>query len=108
MDLIFNEDTKQFELAKQPYKTVEIRCETEEDYNDFEKILNLSQPRKPIESDEQVIRYVQTYECPNCGKAFTGKGILNYCYYCGQKLVHGKIKRLRGLKEDWRMKINDT
>lgn len=26
MDLIFNEDTKQFELAKQPYKTVEIRC----------------------------------------------------------------------------------
>lgn len=27
MDLIFNEDTKQFELAKQPYKTVEIRCE---------------------------------------------------------------------------------
>lgn len=38
MDLIFNEDTKQFELAKQPYKTVEIRCETEEDYNDFEKI----------------------------------------------------------------------
>lgn len=86
MDLIFNEDTKQFELAKQPYKTVEIRCETEEDYNDFEKILNLSQPRKPIKSDEQVIRYVQTYECPNCGKAFTGKGISNYCYHCGQKL----------------------
>lgn len=92
MDLIFNEDTKQFELAKQPYKTVEIRCETEEDYNDFEKILNLSQPRKPISIDQQVIRYAQTYECPNCreawnfGKGFTGKGILNYCYYCGQKL----------------------
>lgn len=74
------------ELAKQPYKTVEIRCETKEDYNDFEKILDLSQPRKPIKSDEQVIRYVQTYECPNCGKAFTGKGISNYCYHCGQKL----------------------
>lgn len=29
MDLIFNEDTKQFELAKQPYKTVEIRCDKE-------------------------------------------------------------------------------
>lgn len=27
MDLIFNEDTKQFELAKQPYKTVEIMLE---------------------------------------------------------------------------------
>lgn len=30
--------------------------------------------------------YEQTYECPNCGKAFTRKYILNYCYYCGQKL----------------------
>lgn len=26
MDLIFNEDTKQFELAKQPYKTVYPLC----------------------------------------------------------------------------------
>jgi ABC-type ATPase with predicted acetyltransferase domain len=82
---MFNEETEKFELVKQPYKTVEIRCETEEDYNDFEKILDLSQPRKPILSKEQVVRYVQTYECPNCGRKFTGN-LMNYCYNCGQKL----------------------
>lgn len=63
-----------------------ISCNEKLRMKNFEKILDLSQPRKPIKSDEQVIRYVQTYECPNYGKAFTGKYILNYCYYCGQKL----------------------
>ena len=51
----------EFEPVKQPFKVVEIRCETEKDYNDFEKIVALSQPRKPILADEQV-RYVTTYE----------------------------------------------
>lgn len=41
-------------------------------------------PKKPILSDEQVIRYVQTYKCPFCLKTFTGKGVSNYCYHCGQ------------------------
>nr|UVY36820.1 MAG: hypothetical protein [Bacteriophage sp.]UWG16619.1 MAG: hypothetical protein [Bacteriophage sp.] len=75
----------EFEPVKQPFKVVEIRCETEKDYNDFEKIVALSQPRKPILADEQV-RYVTTYECPNCGRQFVGNGLLNYCYNCGQKL----------------------
>ena len=57
----------------------------EKDYNDFEKIIALNQPKKPVKSDKQVIRYVQTYECPNCGRKFTGN-IMNYCYHCGQKL----------------------
>lgn len=51
--------------------------------------LTESQPRKSIlvdEVDEQVIRYVTTYECPNCGKHLVGNGLLNYCYNCGQKL----------------------
>lgn len=86
MNIMFNEETEKFELVKQPYKTVEIRCETEGDYNDFEKFVSLSQPKKPILSKEQVVRYVQTYECPNCGRKFTGKGIMNYCYHCGQRL----------------------
>lgn len=84
MEIMYNEKTGKFELAKQPYKTVEIRCEAKEDYNDFEKIVALSQPRKPIPVDEQVIRYVTTYECPFCLKTFTGKGVSNYCYHCGQ------------------------
>lgn len=86
MEIMYNEKTGKFEPAKKPYKTVEIRYETEEDYNNFEKILELSKSRKPILADEQVIRYVTTYECPNCGRQFTGKGLSNYCYHCGQRL----------------------
>lgn len=85
MEIMYNKETGKFEVAKQPYKTVEIRCETEEDYNGFEKIVALSQPRKPILSDRQDIRYVQVYECPNCGRKFTAN-LMNYCYNCGQKL----------------------
>lgn len=85
MDFVLNKETMEFEPVKPPYKTVEIRCKTKEDYNDFEKIVALSQPRKPILADEQVIRYVTMYECPNCGRQFTGKGIANYCYRCGQR-----------------------
>ena len=71
MEIMYNEETGKFELAKQPY---------------IEKILALSKPRKPIKSDRQGIRYVTTYECPNCGREFIGNGLLNYCYNCGQKL----------------------
>lgn len=86
MDFVLNKETMEFEPVKPPYKTVEIRCETKEDYNDFEKIVALSQPKKPIPADEQVIRCVTTYECPNCGKHLVDNGLLNYCYNCGQKL----------------------
>lgn len=24
--------------------------------------------------------------CPNCGKHFTGTGIAEFCYHCGQRL----------------------
>ncbi len=43
------------ELAKKPYKTIELKYETEEDYNKFKKILELNKLRKPILVDEQVI-----------------------------------------------------
>lgn len=119
MDLIFNEDIKQFELAKQPYKTVEIRCEIEEDYNDFEKLVSLSQPKKPkevlrtgcnnksvrealehnynrlnAENQIPVPKYREwkatDYQCPNCN-ALTKEGEPNYCWNCGQKLDWEKI-----------------
>lgn len=31
-------------------------------------------------------RYTDTYRCPTCGGNFSGTGIVNYCYHCGQKL----------------------
>lgn len=85
MDFVLNKETMEFEPVKPPYKTVGIRCETKEDYNNFEKIVALSQPRKPILTEKQVIRHVTMYECPNCGRQFTGNGLLNYCYHCGQR-----------------------
>lgn len=83
MEIMYNEKTGKFELAKKPYKTIEIKYETEEDYNNFEKLLELNKSRKPILVDKQVIRYI--YECPNCGGTFTDNGLSNYCYRCGQR-----------------------
>ena len=43
-------------------------------------------PKKPIETNEQHIRYSMNYICPSCGKHFSGTGIASYCYHCGQAL----------------------
>ena len=42
--------------------------------------------KKPIKDREQVIRYTSAYSCPSCGRGFTGTGIADYCYHCGQRL----------------------
>ena len=42
--------------------------------------------KKPIKSDRQEIRYTLTYDCPTCGRQFTGTGFADYCYHCGQAL----------------------
>lgn len=46
--------------------------------------------KKPIEDREQNIRYTSSYSCPNCGGGFTGTGIADYCYHCGQRLDWGE------------------
>lgn len=43
-------------------------------------------PIQPIKTDTQEIRYTDSYHCPSCGGGFTGTGIADYCYHCGQKL----------------------
>ena len=42
--------------------------------------------KKPIKDRKQEIRYTSSYSCPSCGDGFTGTGIADYCYHCGQKL----------------------
>lgn len=42
--------------------------------------------KKPINSDVQAIRYVNTYYCPVCQLGITGTNIAKWCYHCGQKL----------------------
>lgn len=43
-------------------------------------------PKKPIKSEEQVVRYVNTYYCPVCRLGITGTNIAKWCYHCGQRL----------------------
>ncbi len=44
-------------------------------------------PKKPNRiTDELQIRYTDSYHCQNCGKGFTGTGIADFCYHCGQHL----------------------
>ena len=42
--------------------------------------------KKPVHIGGAGIRYTDLYRCPNCGQGFTGTGIADYCYHCGQKL----------------------
>lgn len=43
-------------------------------------------PRKPEKVADAEIRYTDSYRCPSCGGGFTGTGIADYCYHCGQRL----------------------
>lgn len=43
-------------------------------------------PKRPKPIKEQNIRYSMNYICPACGKHFSGTGIADYCYHCGQAL----------------------
>ena len=43
-------------------------------------------PKKPIKSENQVVRYVNTYYCPICELGITGTNIAKWCYHCGQAI----------------------
>lgn len=48
--------------------------------------LELQTAKKPIKVKNDGIRYTDTYRCPTCKGAFTGTGIADYCYHCGQRI----------------------
>lgn len=51
------------------------------------EVLEKQLPKKPIKTTEETgIRYTDSYRCPNCGGNFTGTGIADFCYHCGQRL----------------------
>ena len=52
--------------------------------------LKKQQARKPVFADEQDVRYSMNYVCPACQKNFSGTGIAQYCYHCGQALDWGE------------------
>ena len=51
--------------------------------------------KKPIKTTEETgIRYTDSYRCPNCGGNFTGTGIADFCYHCGQRLDFGGLDEI--------------
>ena len=42
--------------------------------------------KKPKKIETEGYRYTDTYKCPTCKGNFSGTGIADYCYHCGQKL----------------------
>lgn len=42
--------------------------------------------KKPFLVEDSGIRYTDTYRCPICEGSFTGTGIADYCYHCGQHI----------------------
>ena len=43
-------------------------------------------PKKPKKVPNSGVRYTDEYICPNCERHFTGTGIADYCYHCGQAI----------------------
>lgn len=50
------------------------------------KALEKQIPKKPIKVKDSTIRWTDDYICPTCENHFTGTGIANYCYHCGQAI----------------------
>lgn len=58
-----------------------------EDEKVIDELVKKATPKKAIKDSPSQIRYVQTYKCPNCDGAFSGK-VSQYCYHCGQRLEY--------------------
>ena len=46
--------------------------------------------KKPNNVGTEGYRYTDTYRCPTCGGNFSGTGIADYCYHCGQAIDWGE------------------
>lgn len=68
-----NTDDYEMKISKECYKTM---------INVLEKQV----AKKPKKIEVEGYRYTDTYKCPTCGGNFSGTGIADYCYHCGQRL----------------------
>mgnify|MGYP001852384976 CR=1 FL=1 len=71
------------------YEAVSCLEEYEDTGLDPEQIVELKErdtAKAPTKVSDSGVRYTDDYICPNCGKHFTGTGIAEFCYHCGQRL----------------------
>lgn len=55
-------------------------------------------PQKPTPSEKQHIRYAMCFTCPSCGRDFSGTGIADFCYHCGQALDWSDTDEMPNIK----------
>ena len=55
----------------------------------IQKVAEKQIPKTPVKTRKEYIRYTSVYSCPCCGRGFSGTGIADYCYHCGQALRWG-------------------
>lgn len=53
---------------------------------EVQELIEKHTPKQPAKVNSSGVRYTSEYRCPTCGGAFTGTGIADYCYHCGQRL----------------------
>lgn len=50
------------------------------------EVMERQKVKKPVKTENNGFRYTDSYICPNCRKGFTGTGIADFCYHCGQAI----------------------
>lgn len=83
---------KAIEFLRMHFEYLKERWKPYPDYNVLEAIrfaisaIEKQIPKKPKKIEAEGYRYTDTYRCPTCCGNFSGTGIADYCYHCGQKL----------------------
>lgn len=53
---------------------------------EVQELIEKHTPKKPAKVNSSGVQYTSEYRCPTCGGTFTGTGIADFCYHCGQRL----------------------
>lgn len=72
-----------------------IACDAIDELQEYKQLGTLDEVREAVEKQKmkkpknvntEGYRYTDTYRCPTCGGNFSGTGIADYCYHCGQAI----------------------
>ena len=89
---------KDAKLCLIPEDVFSKQCEEADAYREIgtleevREAVEKQRAKKPNNVGAEGYRYTDTYRCPTCGGNFSGTGIANYCYHCGQKIDWEEVK----------------
>lgn len=76
-----------------------LACDAINELQEYKQLGTLEEAREAMEKQKakkpnnvgtEGYRYTDTYRCPACGGNFSGTGIADYCYHCGQAIDWGE------------------